>query len=177
MQSNPTQEHVILEAVRDRLIEIVPDFNTQNCWFDDQPVPWGNETPPFNVFCTVSPVDGHFDQEKQIGGGICNIQEYAGFSVNVGQRNEVEQPKKLDAPMVRAERSLIRYFKPMVLSAILVDGSDPANRQDWMPKDRDGNLLLTDKIRAVRSVSPKRLENWPLLLMSIEFLAAWRWQL
>lgn len=68
-----TTQDLILTAVVERLIEAIEDYNDQNCWESDDPVPHSHAGG--SEFCTVSFGAGNFPHEFYTGGGSATLTE------------------------------------------------------------------------------------------------------
>ena len=175
-----TNDSEILTIIRDRLIARIPDFSTDNCWIDDAPIPPGDDPPPYNVCCTVTSHDSEFDAAQQLQASPCNLIEHGAIEIAVLRRMALDRPKKLDQIMLEEDRSLVGYFKPLVLQTLLLDSVTSGGntiKRPWMPLNPRGSLLFADSLKVKKYSSPRRINDWPVLVMTLLFTASWRWQL
>jgi hypothetical protein len=68
-----TSQDLVLISIVDRLRDAIQDYNDQNCWESDDPVPLSH--PGGDEFCTVSFGDGQFPAEFFAGGGADTLTE------------------------------------------------------------------------------------------------------
>jgi len=168
----------MLEAVQNRLRDKIEEYNETNCWFDDDPLPTRDDPGHFLFACSVSPVDGNFNQEDQLGGSRCMLQESSGFIITPMRRYEVDYPQTADEVMVAApDDAIIKKWKPAILNALLIDRSSAGVVTAWEPTTAAGLLMLTDSIKAVTSGRPKRHQEWPILYCTMVFSCGFRWKI
>lgn len=168
----------ILEAIRQRVIFKCPNvFNETNVYVDDEPLPGGNSQPTWDYACSVSMTDGNFNQEAQIGGSRCQIQETSSAHVCVMQHFGEDDPERLDNAIIGQRRSMLRFYKPLLMSAILVDRLASGAKVPWIPSNQSGQSLLVDGIRIANCQGPHRHSQWPMLYMNLTFVVTWNWDL
>jgi len=113
----------ILQAVVDRLIDYVDDYNTQNCFVSDQAVP--SHFMGGRDFCTVSPGSGRFPTEFFTGAGTNSLVEDATIVITPGMVRRLDKPHKKDLVIVDLADSLVER-KRQVLAAMVLDAWEPA---------------------------------------------------
>jgi len=162
----------VLQAIRNRICEQLPHFFSDvNVYVDDQPLPSNDRVPDFMHCISVCPSDGNFE-----GNAPCDIREAFGIDVTVMKRDPIDQPGRLDVAFVDDEHGLIRFFKPALMTALLID-QDPTtgSRRRWMPTTADGLEMLAEDLKIVGFTSPKRVESWPMLAMTLHLNTTILW--
>lgn len=167
-----------MEAFRRRLMDKLPDFlNETNCVIDDEPLPGGEHDPGWDFNCSISMPDGMFDQSMQMGGSRCTIHESGEVHVCIMQRHGEGDPERLDSELLgKNQISMVRFWKHQILSAILVERSESV-KFPWIPVNQNGNSLLSEGIRVIRCIGPRRHVEWPILYLTVVFHASWNWDL
>ena len=165
-----TQEQVV-NAIRARLIDKVPEFHENTCFVTDEPVP-ATGYPHAQIFATVSIGDGTFPPEFFAGGGDGQVTENGTVVITTFSQLRTDNTGEITQAGFGAEKGLISRFKPAILAALLKD--------DWEPV-ADKNELLRNQLYPV---SCSRVGSAPIsqgsqsyLNFSITFGTDFDWQL
>lgn len=164
----PTTENLILESVRDRLIDQVDGFNQATVLVTD--IPWPGDQWANSRILTVSPRDGIFDPANFYGGGYHVVTETAGFLVSYYSQEMAEAPNKIDLAMYKRPDGGWCEVKRQILRALLVD---------WEPS-YNGNNLLRDMLSPAGSVSPRAFaveSVGRVVEAGVQFNIVWDWDL
>lgn len=139
-----TTQDLILIAVVDRLRNAISEYNDQNCWESDDPVPLSH--PGGDEFCTVSFGDGQFPSEFFAGGGADTLTEMGIVVVAPTVLLRGERPRRRLRRLVddKDGRSLM-HRKRAILRALF--GSD------WEPAYK-GRPLLRDMASPLSCSAP-----------------------
>jgi len=166
MRTYATQER-IHGAIVQRLIDEIAEWSSSTCYTSDDP----NLTlvPPHDIFCTVVPRDGVFDEAMFAGGGIDCLSERTAVAVNVFSFVRSGESGGTNAAIYSEQRGLLSNYKPRILRALLLD---------WEPTF-DGQSLLRDMLRPVRSVGPKAVtvNKRKYLSLTLEFATHFDWEI
>ena len=106
----------VLEAVRDRLIAMIPAYTTANCFILDQPVP--PEFPVGREACTISPGTGQFVESMFAGSGFATLTENATTVVTPMVRQVRDKPREATVALLSQEDGLLQR-KWEILRALL----------------------------------------------------------
>lgn len=170
----------VLKAVRNRLLDQMPDFfGPDNLYFDDQPLP--RRVPDFDLCCSLAVSNGVFGTEgyDRSTQPPCGIIEACHVYVTPMARMESEQPENLNLSLVYDEtRGLISVIKPRIMSALLIDYSGTAgSRKRWEPRNGSGHAILADTLNLTGCTAPQEIEAFPFLGITLDFRVNWVWQL
>ena len=127
-----TTQDLILTAIVDRLINQIAEYNDQNCWESDDPVPLSH--PGGYEFCTVSFGAGNFPHEFFTGGGAETLTEAGSVTIAPTVTLTGDRPRRRRRRLTSDTdgRNLINR-KLQILKALF--GSS------WEPADGDQPLL------------------------------------
>lgn len=162
--SIPTTQTAVLSAVVTRLHAQVSELGNESvCFVSDYPYPPPNVAS--DLFATVSPVDGQFDEDIQVGAGNNSLIEYAGIVVTVFSRMKLDRAGKTESLLQDADRGLLP-IKRKILKALashrLLSGSDE---------------LLTSYLHALKSSAPRYDPDLKMGVMSLFFKTDFEWDL
>jgi hypothetical protein len=148
--SNPVAtDHVtVLEAVARRLRDEVDEFNESTCIVTANPP---RDIPPninHNVFCTVSPTDGNYDESAFVGGAENSLIEEAGVMIVLMSSVKLDRVGHNSEILAHESRGLLQ-IKAKILKTLT----------GHQLKDTSGNWLLTEYMRPIRSESPQSGED------------------
>lgn len=158
----------MLQAVVTRLISAVNKFTDTNCFLTAEPP----DEPPANVrnnvFCTVSPTNGQFDQEALIGGGFNTVFEEAGVEVVIFNAVKLDRVGHDSALMTEASRGLL-VLKLAILKAL--SGHDL--------QDGSGNEILINLMAPLKSENPRSSKGKDGAVgdLSLQFSTDFEWDL
>lgn len=162
-----TTQKLILQAFVARLIADIDDYNSQNCFVSDQPVP-----PQFiggRSFCTVSPGSGRFPQEFFGGAGDHTLVEDASVIITPGMARKLDKPHKRDAVILNLSDSLVQR-KHDILQSLF--------GEIWEPADGD-QPLLRDLPSPVSVTAPAdvRVGETDMIALQITVATVFDWDL
>lgn len=127
-----TDQALILTAIVDRLIAEIEDYNDQNCWESDDPVP--DSAPGGYEFCTVSFGGGNFPREFFDGGGHETLTESGSVIIAPTVTLTGDRPRRRRRRLTAdADGRNLMNRKRLILKALF--GSQ------WEPADGDKPLL------------------------------------
>lgn len=163
----------LLVAFKARLIERIPDLGNYNTHFADDPNEFMKQRPDDKFACVVSPQSGDYDDSFNVS--TCEISEKTHTVVGIYTREETNDAAHIDNKMVVSKKSMIRYWKPTIMAAILTE-TDQSQITNWMPKTPDGKDMLKEDIRIVRCQGPQQGPYFDLW-MQIAFFTHFKWEL
>ncbi len=180
MQVSRTNQVEILEAFRNRLLQMMPDvYGQDNVYFDDEPIP--RQAPDFDYCCSLSVSNGVFGTDGSLNTtqAPCFVHESCHIQVSPMVRLESEQPHNLNLSLVyNRTTGLIGTFKPKIISALMVDyDGTNGTRKRWEPLDGAGNSLLLNSINLTACSSPQQVRDYPFLGMTLDFRVSWIWRI
>jgi hypothetical protein len=131
----PVTQDLILIAFVDRLRDQIGEYNDQNCWETDDPIPLSH--PGGNEFCTVSFGDGQFPGEFFAGGGSDTLTEAGSVIIAPTVPLQGDRPRRRRRRLVGEiddpdKRTLLER-KREILKALFAS--------DWEPASDDQPLL------------------------------------
>lgn len=112
----PTDQIAILNAVVARLISQISGLTASTCFLSDAPEPAANVTG--STFLTVAPSGSRFDEEAQIGAGEQELIEYAGVSVTIFTKMQLDRVEHATSLLTEETRGLLA-MKKSVLKALV----------------------------------------------------------
>ena len=163
-----TDQSTILDRVVARLIDQVAALNAKTCVVTAQPP----DEPPAqlreNLFCSVSPADGRFDQELLEGGGQNTLVEHSGVVVVLWSAMKLDRTGVNISLLTDAARGLFD-LKRRVLKALT--NHDLANG--------NGDQILQEPMRPILSEAPRATEQHQSGVgdLAITFLVDFEWDL
>jgi hypothetical protein len=161
----PTTQSTVLERVVARIIEAVPPLNATTCFLSLDPEP--DQRLSQNLFCTVSPMGGEFDQGALAGGGFHTPFENSGVIVSVWSAMALDRPEHAAKVLNDATRGLLR-IKRKLLRALT--GHDLL--------DADGNGILIDLMAPLQAQHPRAGSSHEKLTgFSLTFSTNFEWDL
>lgn len=166
--NNPTDQVDVLQAVVSRLIREVDKFTDTNCFLTAEPP----DEPPANVrnnlFCTVSPTNGQFDQGVHEGGGINTTFEDAGVEIVIFNAVKLDRVGHDSALLTEASRGLL-VLKKQILKAL--SGHDL--------QDGNGEEILINLMAPLLSKNPRSSKGKEGAVgdLSLQFSTDFEWDL
>lgn len=144
--TNPiSTDHVtVLEAVARRLRQEIDEFNDSTCIITTSPPREVPQNIQHNVFCSVSPTDGSFDDSWMAGGGVEAVREDAGVIIVLMSSMKLDRIGHNSSLLADQSRGLL-IVKQKILKALT----------SHRLADTSGNFLLTDEMMPSRSESPQ----------------------
>jgi hypothetical protein len=162
------QATVLLAAVK-LLRASVEQFNSPSlCFVSD--LDWPSVEVQQNVFCTVSPSDGEFDQAGIIGGANVQVLEASTLQVNVFSRIQLDRIEHAPIAFLDRQRGLLP-LKKSVLKAL-------AGRQLYGDYPTNMIPLLTKWLTPMHAkTGATKKEEDDFVFLSITFDAPFYWDL
>ncbi|MFG0261525.1 MAG: hypothetical protein ACF788_03965 [Novipirellula sp. JB048] len=148
----------ILIAIVDRLRDQIDDYNDQNCWESDDPVPISH--PGGNELCTVSFGPGQYPAEFFGGGGADTLTEVGSVIIAPTVPLQGDRPRRRSRRIHKDPdgRSLL-HRKRQILSALF--GSE------WEPS-LAGQPLLRDMPSPIRCTPPGEVHIGDARMLQIQ---------
>jgi hypothetical protein len=143
IMSIPTTQVAVLDAVIQRLIAEIPSLTPSTCFLSLDPEP--TIALSSQVFVTVAPLGGQFDQGVFDGHGAFGILEHSGVLVSAWSSMRLDQNEHAAAVLSDESRGLL-VLKQRILKALA--GHDL--------QDADGNSLLTALMEPRSAQHPQR---------------------
>ena len=173
-QVRPTTQVEVLLAVVAKIQENVPAFpDSESCFVSD--TPWPGVDIQGNLFCTVAPSDGSFDQGLMDGSGNLGVAELTQIVVTVWSRIEMDQIERFQAGLTDPQRGLLP-LKQMILKALAgknLNGDDPDITEET---NEDSVLLLMEALSPSRARhQPQKIDDFASF--SLSFDAKFNWDL
>lgn len=157
-----TNQVDVLNAVVARLIAQVSGLNSSTCFISDTPEP--PAASQNNLFVTVAPTGGRFDEEAQIGAGAAELIEYVGFAVTIWSAMKLDRNEHANYLLTDATRGLLAV-KKSVLKALVGHNLQVT-----------GGDALVAYIRAINS-SPPGYTQGGLGRITLTFSSEFLWDL
>lgn len=162
-----TDQGAVLLAIRDRLIDqLAPDFNNSTCYLSMKPVPPVTPSSVHNIFCTIAPDNGTFNEGVFEGAGEDHVEEDGGVIISVFSRIKTDRVEHATEALTNATRGLLSVWKKRVLKAI-----SGQNLQD-----ADGNEIF-DNLPMPRISNIPNLADDELVGFSLSFDTDFDWDL
>lgn len=163
-----THQIVLTEVVR-RLRDEIVEFATEStCFLSDTPLP-GVEIQE-DLFCTVTPQDGTFDEQLPVGAADLGIVEVILIQVSIWSRMQLDRLDHSGRKLTDHARGLLG-LKKRVLQVL-------AGQQIFADHPVNATPLLTDPFKPVRSVHPSiRKANDDFSSVALIFRGAFQWDL
>jgi hypothetical protein len=157
-----TTQDLILTAIVDRLIASISEYNDQNCWETDDPVPLSH--PGGYEFCTVSFGGGNFPTEFFAGGGAETLTEAGSVIIAPTVTLTGDRPRRRRRRLTGDSdgRNLMNR-KRQILVALF--GSD------WEPVDGD-KPLLRDLPSPIHCSAPAEVHVGESLMLQMRLTVA-----
>ena len=166
---SPTTPLEILEVFRAKIIRDVPTLNVSNTWYDDQPIPMGNDAIPRRFGCNLVMGDGKKASNAN-DGTVCGDIEDSSVLIAYQMELNGDKPKQLTdiiSRMLAIERQL----------RVAVKYENPDRNEVWQPINANGDRILQEEISFRSVVRPKRLTNHPRLYMYLSYDVSFSWDL
>ncbi len=166
----PTTHAEVLLAVVSKIQFLVPSFSTDGtCFISDSP--WPGVEVSDNLFCTVAPADGQFDDGLIDGAGNVGVAEETFVQVTVYSRIDTDQTEHFLQGMVDSERGLLT-LKQQLLTALAGKNLDGGTYQG------DGSMLLHEGMRPARAGHKSRNDKSDeFASFSLAFRVKFTWDL
>jgi len=146
-QVRPTTQAEVLLAVAQKIRASVPLLTNESvCFVSDTPEPSVEEQS--NLFATVCPADGQYDNGIIDGAGNVGVAEVSPIIVTIFSRIEVDQIEHFQQGFVDATRGLFT-IKKQVLTALAGKNLDGGQYNGF------GSLLLMESLTPSRSRHPQ----------------------
>ena len=140
----------LLLAVRDRLIDAIPELNESNCLMCDYELPAQLLD---SLICTVSAGDGQFDVSLFAGGGHATLAEEITVSVALFRMVAIDRTDSTEQALIAAN-GFVSDWKPRFLRALLLD----QHGNPWEPM-HNGRAMLRDQLQPATYTAPRPLES------------------
>lgn len=157
-----TNQIDVLLAVVKRLTDRVALLNDSNCTISDSPDPPPGMT--HDLFCTVAPTNGRFDEAAGTGGGEHVAIEYAGVAVTVYWSRSLDQNGQIVTLLTDRTRGLLK-LKWQILRALT--GHD----LEW-----EGNQILVNLMQPLTADVPQT-DRKKIGDLSLTFSTDLEWEL
>lgn len=164
MAISTTQTDVLSAVVTRLRAEVTELANESTCFVSDYPYPPPNVAN--DLFATVSPVDGRFDEAQQIGAGNESVIEETGIVVTVFSRVKLDRVGKTEFLLQDATRGLLP-LKRKILKALA---------SHRLVNDDDEELLV-NYMHAMQGSAPRFDPDLKLGVMSLHFKTDFEWDL
>lgn len=161
----PTTHLEVLDAVIARLLTRIPTLNPSTCFFSTNPQPsiWRNG----NLFVTVAPQGGTFDQAEFNGMGRAGIVEQTGVIVTCWSAIKLDSTERDLYALRDPDRGLLGW-KLKLLDALA----------GHKLLGLDGQELLTSYLRPTMTQYPQTAgDDGKFSGISIEFATDFNWRL
>ncbi len=140
-----TTQDLILIAIVDRLRGKIADYNDQNCWESDDPVPDSHDGG--DEFCTVCFGDGSFPNEFFAGGGDATLTEMGSIIIAPSVLFRGDRPRRRRRRLVgnsadTKAKSLLNR-KRQILTALFADHWDLADGAKPLLRDMPSPVRCT----------------------------------
>lgn len=147
------REWWLLEQVRDRLRMKVDGFTQSSCFICD--VPYPDQFPPQVPICTICLGGVRYDEPTYMGAGPNALAEYSTLIVTPITRVLLDPPPKAQEALMHGTRGLLMLKLP-ILNALLVSDDQycEGHKDQWVPRDEDGNHYLIERGLIPRGWSP-----------------------
>lgn len=143
MPCRKTTQTEVLERVRARLLAAIKQLQDPTCYLSLDPEP--DEQVKGDLFVSLAPMGGVFDQEWLTGAGQEGCREQSGVIVSVWSRVMLDKFQSAKAALTDADRGLLPW-KHRILASLT----------DHDLLDASGNPILTDRMQPVTSDHPKQ---------------------
>ena len=141
----PTTQIKVLEAVVKALRDAIPQLQGENtCFLSMDPEPLHEERQ--NLFATVCPMAGRFDDEIHHGSDYAN--ELSGVLITVWSGMKLDRPGGDKMMMTESARGLLS-LKRLILKAL--NGLEL--------KDKEGNTIVCRPMRPLNAGHPQRRDE------------------
>lgn len=161
-----TQQQVV-EAVLHRLRAKIPECTLTTCFLCDQPQPvvW-----PSGSHCVVLSVsDGRFPEPFQAGGAYSTICEQFSVDLTIWVQTSLDKPGSFQVALLDPDCGLISYWKPALISAVLLDTDENGNPCAWTFVDEDGYGIWRNMPAVLSASRPMNDASGRWLGMTISF--------
>lgn len=140
----------ILERIVARLISQIEVLQPETCFVSDLPTPivW---PPSSDLFVTVSPGEGEYDQGMFAAAGEQQVCERGSFIVAVFKSQQADSISAAQTVMLQPGEGSLAYWKLAILQALLKDAWEPSNNV---------GPLLRDALYPIRASKPEEIRQW-----------------
>ncbi len=165
----PTTHQIVLTEVVRKLRDEIAEFATEStCFLSDTPLP-GVEIQE-NLFCTVAPLDGTFDDRMPIGAADLGIVEVVFIQVSIWSRMQLDRLDHSARSLTDHTRGLLG-LKKRVLQVL-------AGQQIFSDHPVKSIPLLVEPLKPIRAAHPSaRKASDDFSSVSLVFRAAFNWNL
>lgn len=161
-----TTQEAVLDAVVARIRSEIDELgNDSTCFVSDYPDPTPSGVVS-NLFAIVSPTDGQFGEEEQVGAGAEQVIENTGVVVTVYSTMRLDRPGRIENLLKDDTRGMLP-LKQKLLKALASHNLLDAN----------GNTILVNYMHAGRSTAPRFDREKNMGVMSLHFHTDFEWDL
>lgn len=168
MDAFPTDQATVLSRVLVRMIDTIGEFNESTCFLTAQPLQEPIASVQNNLFCTVSPTSGTYDESVFVGAGEHCVIENGGIIIVVYNAMRLDRSSHDSILLTDATRGLLT-LKWKIIKALA----------GHVLQDQEGNSILVNPMAPERAEDIRSMWERPVGLgdMALVFSTDFEWDI